>query len=232
MNYITGSLNFSVRYDEELENIIKANSTIITLEPKQKLSEPGDMLDYIYYIKEGRTRHIITNLDGDEKILYTLSSGCFFGEASNELDKHTGLYSATETKTILYKIPRHIYHNLIDENKKFRDAILYSYANKVLLLRYEIENLSFNSCKDRLKRLFCSAVDPSQLIDGQWYNLKICYTQYEIGTIVGGARVTISKLINELYNENFMRIVNRKRQVNKNEYDNYIKHNKFIMEFL
>ena len=54
-----------------------------------------------------------------------------------------------------------------------------------------------------------------RLIDGGWYKLKVHYTQYELSTIIGGARVTISKLINELCDEGFIRMLNRNVQVNQ-----------------
>ena len=88
----------------------------------------------------------------------------------------------------------------------------------MLIMRHEIENLIFNSCKDRLKRLFFFTADTSRLMEGEWYNLKIHYTQYELSTIVGGARVTISKLINELCSEGFIRLLNRSIQINAREY--------------
>lgn len=72
--------------------------------------------------------------------------------------------------------------------------------------------------RDRLRRLYCSTADTSRVIDGQWYDLKLNYTQYEISTIVGGARVTITKLINELCAEGFIRVLNRKTQINIEQY--------------
>lgn len=222
MNHSNTPLTFPARYVEELEQLIEKNSKTITYFPRQVISEPGDCLNYIYYIKSGRTRHTIINLDGDEKILYTLSDGWFFGEAPNDLEKETGLRSIAETKTVLCQIQSETYHQLMDTNKLFRDTILQSYAQKIMILRYEIENLSFNSCKSRLKRLFCSVVDSSVVIDGQWYKLKVKYTQYELGIIVGSARVTISKMINELCNENSIRLINRQLQVHKSVYDAYL----------
>jgi len=89
------------------------------------------------------------------------------------------------------------------------------------MMRHEIENLSFNSCKSRLRRLFCSIADTSRLIEGRWYNLKVSYTQYELSTIVGGARVTVSKLINELCTEGFIRMLNRNIELNAKDYKEY-----------
>jgi len=216
-------LTFPVICNHELENYIQKNAKELYYGAKEVISRPGEALGYIYYIKNGRTRHSILSDDGNEKVLYTLSRGWFFGELANDLDLHTSLYSIAEEDVVIYKIEEQKYHEMIDSSKLFRDAILHSYAQKLLILRYELEDISFNSCKDRLKRLLCSVVDTSHLIDQQWYTLKVKYTHYDLGIIVGSSRVTVSKLINELYNENTLRLINHKMQVNKTAYEEYLK---------
>lgn len=92
----------------------------------------------------------------------------------------------------------------------------------MLILRYEVANLAFNSCKNRLKRLLCSAADVEHPVENKWYNLQIHYTHSELGEIVGGARVTISRQLSELCNEGFIRMVNRKIQLNIQQYNQYM----------
>ncbi len=82
------------------------------------------------------------------------------------LQEPTGLFSKAEVKTQIYIIPLYTYERLVDTNKMFRDAIMENILKKMLIQRHEIENLTFNSCKDRLKRLFCSTADTDRLIDG------------------------------------------------------------------
>lgn len=206
----------------ELVNLIREHSVVITYPAKKVFLEPGTILDGVYYIAEGRTRHYMVAIDGTEKILYTLAAGWFFGETPCFLEEPTGLYSRTDVKTTIYKIDLSSYAELLGTNQSFRDAILQSYSKKMLILRHEVENLTFNSCKDRLKRLFCSTTDSSHLIDSSWYNLKVHYTQYELGTIVGGARVTISKLLSEMCAEGFIRVLNRNIQINARKYEKYV----------
>ena len=205
-----------------LEDLIREHSTSVVYPAKRVFLEPGMEPQGVYYIAEGRTRHYMVGSDGTEKILYTLSSGWFYGETPCSLQEPTGLFSQAEVKTQIYIIPRYTYEELIDTNKMFRDAILENYSNKMLIMRHEIENLTFNSCKDRLKRLFCSTADTDNLIEGSWYSLKVYYTQYELSTIIGGARVTISKLINELCDEGFIRLLNRNAQVNAEKYRKFM----------
>ena len=223
MSTSSGPLTFPVICNCELECFIKANAKELHYAAKAVISRPGEELGYIFYVKSGRTRHIILRDDGNEKVLYTLSQGWFFGEVSSDLDLHTSLYSIAEENVVIYKINERKYHELIDTSKLFRDAIIHSYAQKLLILRYELEDISFHSCKQRLKRLFCSVADADKLIDGAWYTLKVKYTQYDLGIIVGSARVTVSKLINELYSEGILRLINHKMQVSKKAYDEYIK---------
>ncbi len=223
MNFDTGNLKLPLEPNKKLEKLICDYGQECIYPARHIFLEPGMHLKDVVYIMHGRTRHYMVGSDGTEKILYTLSDGWFFGETPCSVNEPTGLYSKTEIKTTLYKIPLAIYQNLLDNNKLFRDAVLESYAKKMLIMRYEIANLTFNSCKDRLKRLFCSNADISQLIEDQWYNLKVNYNQYELSTIVGGSRVTVSKLISELCCDGFIRVLNRTIQVNAKKYIEYSK---------
>lgn len=198
---------------DELQALVCAHSTEVRIPARQVFSKPGENLNGVYYISSGRTRHFMVGEDGIEKTLYILSEGWFFGETPCSLATPTSLYSETEVDSILHHISFEDYERLLAENKVFRDAILVNCSKKTLILRHEIENLTFNSLKDRLKRIYCSAADTEHLIDGAWYNLKLNCTQYELSTIVGGARVTVSKLIGELCQEGFIRVLNRKTQI-------------------
>lgn len=204
---------------KELEALLAQYATVLEYPAKKVFHEPGDTLDGVYYVAEGRTRHYIIGVDGSEKVLYTLSPGWFYGETPCDLNEPTGLYSKTEVKSRLMHIPVDRYEELINSNELFRKAILLSYAKKLRILRQEIENLVFSSCKERLKRLYCTTADTSRAVDGQWYGMKVNYTQYEISAIVSGARVTVSKLINELCAEGFIRVVNRQTQINIRAYE-------------
>ncbi|MEG3074306.1 MAG: Crp/Fnr family transcriptional regulator [Ruthenibacterium sp.] len=215
------TLTSSDLYDEKVDAIIASVSTKVVYPAKYSFTLPGQNMDCVYYIKEGRTKHYMDNGDGTAKILYTLTPGWFFGETPFFLGITTGLFSQTETDTVLYRIPNESCRKLMGECEPFRDKMLKCYSLKMLMLRYEIANLTFNSCKDRIKRLFCASVDTEHITDAGWYNLKICYNQTELSEIVGGARVTINRQINELCAEGFLRTINRHIQVNVAEYAKY-----------
>lgn len=210
-------------YNEELEKVIEQNSTRVNYPAKTLFSVPGSDFGGVLYIKSGRTKHFMANEDGLEKVLYALTPGWLFGEMGFYLGRKTGLYSQAETDVVLCKITPDKVRQLLDSSPVFRDAFIRCLATKLLITRFEIENLTFNSCKDRIARLLCSSVDKQAETDPGWYELKVKYTHYELGVIVGAARVTVSKLMNELASEGFIRSVNRRIQVNCSKYECYMK---------
>ncbi len=183
---------------------------------------PGDTINCIYYIKSGTTRHCMTGPDGTEKLLYCLNAGWFFGETALFFTSHTTLSSYAETDVVIYKVPMTVYNKLLASNALFREVLIKGYSSKILAMRYEIENLSFNSCKDRIKRLFCMMIDTQDTSTPGWYNLKRRYTQSELCVMIGAARITINKSISELCDDGFIRMLNRKVQVNADCYQEYI----------
>jgi len=209
-------------FNRELDELIRSVAQEVVYPARFVFSVPGKKMEHIYYIKKGRTKHYMDNGEGVVKLQYTLTTGWFFGETPFFLGVPTGLYSQTETAATLYRIPPDQCGRLMRESDLFRDTIIQSCSRKMLILRYEIANLTFNSCKNRLKRLYCSSVDTKNIADPGWYGLRISYTHSELGEILGSARVTVSRQIGELCNEGFLRMVNRRAQVNIAKYQEYV----------
>lgn len=209
-------------YNPELEKLILPLSKKYEFPKKHIFLRPGDKFDGIYYIYKGSTKHYMTSEDGIIKLLYILNRGRFYGESSFFLNVPTENFSEAETDVILYKMPKDAINELMDKSKIFRENIIRGYSEKCLILRYEVANLSFNNSKNRLKQIFCSIMDLNSLESPNWYALEQHFTHQELGEIIGTTRVTISRQINELCNEGFLRIVNRKYQINKSQAEQYL----------
>ncbi|MCF0261596.1 MAG: Crp/Fnr family transcriptional regulator [Sphaerochaetaceae bacterium] len=205
--------------NKKFEEIVRPYVVIKKLAAKTNFLDLGDIVSGVYYIKSGRTKHYIIGEDGSEKILYTLSTGWLFGETSEVLNVPTGLISETMENSEIWIIPHSAFSTLFNTNQIVRNAVMVNVCRKLRILRYDIEMLSFHPVKERILHLFCSTANPSELIDGKWYALYNKYTHYEVSTIIGSARVTTSKLINELCEDGAIRQVNHKIQVSKAAYD-------------
>ena len=214
MVFAYSSFTLPNEVSSELECFIKEHSSILHLAPKTVFCKIGERIEAVYYIAEGRTSHYIIGQNGGEKLLYTLSKGWFFGEAVNFLNEPSTVISKTDTPTTLYRLDHHTFLRLTDESPLFRRIVLMESAKKTLIMRHEIENITFHSYRDRLIKLFLVAADRSALIDGQWYNQRVSYSQNDLSVIIGSSRITVSKLLGELCDEGVIRMLNRKIQVN------------------
>jgi CRP/FNR family cyclic AMP-dependent transcriptional regulator len=207
VNFTGSNLTFQPYFDKAIDDLICANSSRVEVPSKKIFLSPGDKIDYVYYLKQGETMHYMINPDGMEKILYKLTHGWLFGETALFLGHTTGLHSQAVTDVVLQRMEGALVRRLFRDNTLFANYIVRNCCSKLLILRYEIENLTFNSCKNRIKRFYAASVDT---------------TQYELGIIVGAARVTVSKLMNELCDEKFLRVINRNVQVNAKLYADYM----------
>ena len=209
-------------YDPAVEALIRPVGREVRYPAHKGFFRPPAPPDGHKNILEGRTKHYMDNENGSVKLLYTLTKGWFFGETPLLLGLPTGLWSQTEEETRLCLLPYPQCSRLMGEHPPFRDALMRCLAHKTLMLRYETASLTFNSCKDRLKRLLCASVDMERETDPGWYELRVRYTHHQLGEIVGVARVTISRQLAELAGEGFLRTVNRRLQVNREQYHQYI----------
>ncbi len=207
----------------EIEALLCPHSVVLTVQPKQLISGLENPSEHFFYIKEGETSHLIVGSDGSEKLLFGLTEGWIFGESQMITDKEFQTHIIARSKCVLYQVPKSVFYELFNENPVFREFALRCITEKVMKLCSEMENLSFCSCKVRLKNLYCANVNKDELLDGGWYNVDCTYTHYELAVIIGSARVTISKLINELCDEGFMRMINRKAQINAKQYEEHMK---------
>jgi cAMP-binding proteins - catabolite gene activator and regulatory subunit of cAMP-dependent protein kinases len=219
-SYHNSSFTIPIQRNPRLEEIIQKNSTEVKIKARSKFLEYGEILDGVYYIRSGRTKHYVYAEDGSEKIIYTLCAGWFYGETPLVLDEPTGLISEAMDDTVLWVIGYPVFQHLLDDSKLFRNSVFESMARKMLIMRHEIERLVFASCKERIFQLFCSTIENEEAGSEDWLDVPVKYTQYEISTLVGSARVTTSKLINELCNEGKIRFLNHRIQVSREAYEN------------
>lgn len=212
------SLDCIDMYNEELSKLIKSVSTPLELQPAELFSAPCLNPKSMFFIEKGRTKHYFFTENGAAKVLFYLGPGWIFGETAYFLSQDTTLYSEAYTPCLLYKFDFDTCVKLLRDSQIFREKLMECLSHKAFFYRTEIENITFNSAKHRLKALICSLAETDAVVDEQWYPLKAACTHAEMGDIIGTTRVTISRLISELSRENFCRTVNHRIQVNAAQY--------------
>lgn len=210
-------VNFEPYENSALEQLILDNCRRAEVPEGTYYICPGDILNEMSYIYNGKSVHTMFNDTGQEKISYVLTHGWFLAEGLFSNGKTRSVaerYSLAQTRLVLYKIDRPTYLKLISV-PVFSDSIIRSLSSKRAFLQRELESVTLNRAKDRLKKFLVLLSDPSASRDDQWYPLSNEYTHQVIASIIGTNRVTISRFISELAQEEFLRVINKHIQINK-----------------
>lgn len=205
---------FPETVNPEAENLMNRTARVISLPAKKIFVRPGDCVDSILYIRSGRTKHYMISPDGIEKVIYILSRGWFLRESAFVFNHNAARYSITEEPTKLLVIKRELFYSLM-QHPVFAMELLRSSSVKNESLRRREESLAFDSGKQRLLKFLISLTDCWAAIDGGWYPLTLQYTHQDMSSIIGVNRVTVSRFITELCDEEKIRVINRKIQVRK-----------------
>lgn len=208
-------VDFQSCVNSEVNELIVQNAKRIMLPAKKVFVQPGDIVDSIYYIHAGRTRHYMINSDGIEKISYILNNGWFLREGvfvKPTVEVVAERYSITEIPTIIYSINYNCYNKLL-HYPEFSNELLRSSTTKNDLLRRELESIVFDTAKDRLLKLLVSSAKLKEVIDGHWHRLRISYGHQEIAAILGVNRVTVSRIIASSVKNGELRTLNTNIQV-------------------
>lgn len=171
--------------------------------------ETGDLVDSIYYIDKGRVKLSTTNYEGKEKILFFLGEGTIFGaelSLSSEISMTT---ATTESPSVLYVTSP----TIINSSAEFKDSVIKYMSKTIITLMRSIESLSLYCCKTRLYNLLRSSVNDLSSEEENWHDLKYQYSQEDLAKVINANRVTVARMINELCQEELIRIINRKIQV-------------------
>jgi CRP-like cAMP-binding protein len=177
--------------------------------------QPGDNCGSLYFIEEGEVLLEAYSTEGKEKIIGILERNNLFEIISFFSNNECNNFYITKEPSVLYKLDKEKILEIIDSDKDFRDAILKYICDISVYLSRSIETMVFLSCKERLYAILSGSWDDDEVINNDWYKLKYNYTKNDLIRILGVSRVTLSKTINELCEEDLIRIVNRKIQVRK-----------------
>ncbi|MCI9147795.1 MAG: Crp/Fnr family transcriptional regulator [Hungatella sp.] len=201
-----------------MKDLIRSCSTEIQIPKGQIIHVAGTTDSSVYYIAKGSVRFVCNSMDGNEKILYILGEGHFFNEEILFTPHEIAMDAVCNEACCLWKIDSYVHGELL-KNQEFLREICQEGIRKKELLQKEIADISFMSCKQRILQILAGECDRKHVCQGHWYEVKRSYTHQELASMIGANRVTVTKLIAELYEEGKLRRVRRRVQVHRSVAD-------------
>lgn len=170
----------------------------------------GDEGHDFYVIKSGVIK--IYSFEGVRKVILAFfRDGDYFGEMA--LIKKGLVRSATaETveATVVYVLKREDFENLLDNNNKLTQSLLYSTMERLRKANEQIQDLTFLNVRTRIFKMLIRLSNEHGIkkTSGVLINLKL--THQQIADMVGAVRETVTKVLLELQEEDVIS-VNRKK---------------------
>jgi CRP/FNR family cyclic AMP-dependent transcriptional regulator len=170
----------------------------------------GDVSDSLYVILSGRVKVFISDEDGKEFILSTISPGDYFGEVALDGGPRTASVMTLEACRF-FVVPKEEVKALIRHQPEFAHDLIGRLIRKIRNLAGSVHNLALMSVYCRLLKFI--EEQATQHEDGRIATDRL--TQQEIAARIGASREMVSRIITDLTNCGYITVENRRIVVHK-----------------
>ena len=219
MNNIEVFKNIKEESKVKLEKILKTRK----LSKKEILFFERDMVDKIYFIKEGKISLFKINESGERKIIFILPKGQMINDIFIDENKSSAVSCEAFEKSTLLECNSKDFMNIMEDDFTLTKNVLNHLQNINRRLYRQLKNsISIRMDKKlaaklyRMGREFGVEKDEWTLINA---NLTITY----IADMLGCKRETLSRSMKVLKDENLVKIENKKVYIKRDELSSYFK---------
>ena len=162
----------------------------------------GSSTGSIFVVKSGRVNMSIVGIEGEEKCLFVLSSGCVFGEVVLLGTRIVGMQATAVTPVELYEIPGESIYKMLESDIRLNRIIIQSLIQKTLLLTSHVELLSFYDSSYRIIEVLTYLMEQFGKADNKGgIFIEMKFTHQELANLVGVSRVTVTNFLNRMKRE-------------------------------
>lgn len=180
----------------------------IRLSAGKTLIEQGDPVKYCYVVVSGRVISMEYTLEGAERIFNMFDAGSIFLESNVLLDSIAAVNFKALTDTELVRITKSQLLKSMMEQEQVLLAVISSTAHKYFSAMDQIREGFDHDAFWRIYNLFMIFASNYGKEDGNWIRIDIKLNHQMIGNLLGMNRVTVSKIIKEMKNQDLIRQVN------------------------
>ncbi|MCC3866860.1 Crp/Fnr family transcriptional regulator [Terrisporobacter mayombei] len=217
--------NIEVFKNIKEESKVNLEKIIITrkLSKKEILFYERDIVDKIYFIKEGKISLFKINESGERKIIFILPKGQMINDIFIDENKSSAVSCEAFEKSTLLECNSKDFMNIMENDFTLTKNVLNHLQNINRRLYRQLKNsISIRMDKKlaaklyRMGREFGVEKDEWTLINA---NLTITY----IADMLGCKRETLSRSMKVLKDENLVKIENKKVYIKRDELSSYFK---------
>lgn len=199
-----------LNFDESLLKEMIPQGVVRTYPKGSIIIYAGDLSDSLYVILSGRVKVFLSDENGKEFVLSTISAGDYFGEVALDGEPRSASIM-TQEDCRFFIIPKTEVKALIESQPGFARDLIGRLIRKIRNLASSVHNLALMSVYCRLLKFI--EEQAVQREDGRLATERL--TQQEIAACIGASREMVSRLITDLTNCGYISVENRRIVVHK-----------------
>lgn len=166
----------------------------------------------IYYLNEGKIKKYKVDNDGREQIIYIYSSGEFFGYSAILSQESYGDTTSALENSVISFISKDSFLEILNQSSVFSGLLLKSLSHEFSVMANLIAILSHRTVRERaaLSLLILHDKYKSPL---QKEEVLISLSRVDLANMVGTARETLARILNDFKQEKLIKSEGRKIQI-------------------
>ena len=203
-------------------NLIKEKAYIKNLKKRESLFSERQKVDNIYIVLEGKVTMYRLSEKGQKRVIYILNKGEIINEVIFDNNTASINCEGFEDSEVI-SIPKVDLLNIMQQDFKLTEVIMYSMSKKIRRLYRQIKNTVPTKMDKRVAaKLWKLSKDYGvEIEEGILIDVKISITY--LADMLGSSRETISRAVKELEKMDMVKIKDRKFIVNAEALNKYFK---------
>ncbi len=202
----------SFSQSERFKELVRSHGKKTTLHEGTILVDSEMEQPQFYYLTEGKLSVSLLSEDGRELLINWLGKGSMIGDAAILGNANEYVTIKVERKSRAYTLDSDTFWHLMRNESEFSITIAQHVASLYTNTMGHLESFAYSPCKDRLYSLLLEQSEPAQENQG-WRPLRRNYTHQQLAQLVGANRVTVSRVLSQLCEEQKIRLLNRKMEI-------------------
>jgi CRP/FNR family cyclic AMP-dependent transcriptional regulator len=181
----------------ELEELARRDPDA-RLEAGEVFFTPGEELERLYVLKEGRVRVYKTNAEGQEVTLEVVRAGSVFGEMALTAQRLRDSYAVAEEPSVVFSLRREELEDLIRGNAEVGFRLVRSLGEQLRRCERRLEDVTLKEMPARLASQILELIEAEGVASAEGYLVPTRYTHEQLASMMGANRVSVSRAFAEL----------------------------------
>lgn len=197
-----------------ISNLAK-KSSMLKYKKNDLIFLPEDSKDKIFFLKKGRVKISIFNKQGEEFIKAIIKPGEMFGKLPYVPGSEPSDIAFAIQDTTLCLMTSEEFEELVENDSGLKTEVMKFIGYRLQKLERRVELLSFRDSKQRLIEMMLDFKEDFGKRVGDEFFIDQTLSHREIAALIATSRQTVTKLLNELREKEYIDF-NRKKLIIRN----------------